>query len=101
MRTMTDDPAKKKEEFLTEIYQVKSDAVRFEALGQDIARIGRYVRDVAGPLGDLVAALPPENLPADALQRESDGWRAFRLAAEEVEKVRPVITSLSAMSLAS
>jgi acetate kinase len=56
MRRMTDDPAKKKEEFVSEISEAKSDAVRFEALGREIARIGRYVQDVAGPMRDLVSA---------------------------------------------
>src|SRR5262245_53768731 len=98
---MTDDAAKKKEEFVTEISEARSEATRFEALGQEIARIGRYVQDVAGPMRDLVSALPPENIPLETLQRETEGWRAFRLAAGEVEKVRPVVTSLSAISLAS
>jgi hypothetical protein len=56
MRRMTDDPAKKKEEFVSGISEAKSNAVRFEAFGREIARIGRYVPDVAGPMRDLVSA---------------------------------------------
>ena len=99
MRQMTDDSAKKKEEFVSEISEAKSEAVRFEALGQEIARVGRYVQDVAGPMGDLVSALPAGALSAEALERETQGWRAFRVAAGELEKYRPVVLSVSALSL--
>jgi hypothetical protein len=56
MRRMSDDPATKKEELVSEISEAKCDAVRFVALGQEIARIGRYVHDVAGSMRDLVSA---------------------------------------------
>ena len=98
---MTDDPVKKKEEFVTEISEAKSEAARLEALGQEIARVGRYVQDVAGPMGDLVSALPAETLSAEVWERETQGWRAFRVAAGKVEKYRTVVSSLSATSLAA
>ncbi|PYM23227.1 MAG: hypothetical protein DMD78_12535 [Candidatus Rokuibacteriota bacterium] len=97
---MSDEPAKKKDELLRLLCDVESEATRVEALGQDIVRAARFTVDVVRPIRYVISQVPPEALPQDALDRQVDALRAWRVAAGEVEGSRTAVNSFNALSTA-
>ena len=68
---MSDEPAKKKDELLRLLCDVESEATRVEALGQDIVRAARFTVDVVRPIRYVISQVPPEALPKDAAELET------------------------------
>src|SRR4051794_28518101 len=95
---MPEDPAAGKKELLEQIESAEEKAKELESLGQQISESARFMRDVAGPVGNLIRQTPAEQWPAQSWHQQAMGWQAWGDKACRVLSSAVEVNSLSAMS---
>jgi hypothetical protein len=96
---MTED--EKKAEAIRLLENAEHEAVKVEAVVQEIGKNARFVRDVARPFAQILRGIPADQMPPGGWDYQIESWRIWHSGAAEAQKMLSGIVPIGAMTYAS